>query len=144
MTKKPTLHVVPKSKPTTKAEKTFEDGPWGQKFMHAYDKKAAYEAAERADMTIPEWLALAIREKVAAEHERWPAAPAAPSKAIAMLDSEGTEGVRVLTPLLLTADEILRVVDVAEEIARRRGKALKPTAQLYTHAAKLLRAKVRC
>lgn len=133
---------VTKTARETPPERVFEDGPWAQKWMDGSDKKAAFEAAWRGKKTMTVWLGEAIRAKVAEERTLRAVPPGATG--VVTLDAhDGANGTRLLEPIMLTADEIARCVQVYEQILEKRGKTLRPNARVLVEAERTIRAKLR-
>jgi hypothetical protein len=88
------------------------------------------------------WLGEAIREKVAREREPQVVKENGGGALVTIDNGPAQNGLRLVAPLTLTAEEILRTVEVAEEIAKRRGKSLKPGSRIYLSAQRACRARL--
>lgn len=133
--------VPPPDKPN---KRDFRDGPWAQKKMAGSDKKLATEAAERAHMTLPQWLALAIREKVARERgalglahegEVLPpdASPGAASRSALTL---------IETPPPLSMNEVGLAIEYAFRLMQVRGLKHPPKA-ITAAAQRVIEARLK-
>jgi hypothetical protein len=113
-------------------EKEIIDGPFAVKFMLAHHKRLLAAARKRTHQTAGEWLGEAIEEKVQRERE---------PNALTVLPPErpGRSDIAVLDPLPpLSIDEVGRAVEIAQAIAKLRGRPLPPNAKVLIGAQRVL------
>jgi hypothetical protein len=108
-------------------------------------KAEAIAAAERAKITVPEWVGRAVREKIARERE-----DATPQGAVEVLPPEGRMTDRPALPAPHTAatgprspGEIAEYLDLFERVAKLRGKEVPPNAEALVGAERMIRLALR-
>jgi hypothetical protein len=103
------------------------DKPWTIRDMDPDARMSALDAARRAGVTVPIWLAQAIRGQVAAEHgERYPFSPHGgvvqagdqPGQALTVIEQPPSPP----RPGGPTIDDIARIVELAERLAERHHR----------------------